>query len=229
MALEVGSEEWLDVPPVTGKSESDELAILAHIKNCTAEIHNAARQMDGGPGCPPLYQARARTQAMDENTLRVTKKKKTKTVQVVGMQKRKLVEESKPQTVIYIDDPPSDDHHSLDDSCPPGISPPAKRVRCEEILCQSAESRPQPNHPVDLWTTAQRFCKAPNLMVHSNALMEDTMRVDPNNFTIHVVCLSNLLFVMMPFQIRRVALGWEDLMLDGMMLTIAAMSAMTST
>ena len=85
------------------------------------------------------------------------------------------------------------------------------------------------NRPADLWTTAQRFHKAPNLMVHSNALMEDTTRVDPNNCTIHVMCLSNLLFVMMPFQIRRVALGWEDLMLDGMMLTIAAMSAMTPT
>ena len=102
--------------------------------------------MDGGPGCPPLYRARARTQAMEENTLRVTKKKKTKTVQVVGVQKRKLVEESKPQTVIYVDDPPSDDHHSLDNSRPPGISPPAKRVRREEILYQSAESRPQPVH-----------------------------------------------------------------------------------
>ena len=145
MALEVGSEEWLDVPLVTGESESGELVILARVKNCTAEIHNAARQMDGGPGCPPLYRARARTQAIEDNTLRVAKKKKTKTTQVVGAQKRKLPEESKPQTIIYVDDPPSDDHHSLDGSRPPGISPPAKRVRREEILYQSAESRPQPD------------------------------------------------------------------------------------
>lgn len=105
----------------------------------------------------PLFRARARIQAIEENTLKVNKKKTTKTTQS-DAQKRKLREEPEPRKkVIYVEDPPSD-LDNVDDSRPlvisPNASPPAKRVRREESSRQAAASflqharEPQPRGKV---------------------------------------------------------------------------------
>jgi len=94
-SLEAGSEAWLKIPIVTGAAESGKVLVFAHIKNCLAEVHNAARQIDGGPDMAPLLRVRARSQAIEENTLKVIKKKTTKSTQP-DTQKRKLREESNP-------------------------------------------------------------------------------------------------------------------------------------
>jgi hypothetical protein len=51
--LEAGSEAWLEIPIVTGATESGKVLVLAHVKQCLAEVHNAARQKDGGPDVAP--------------------------------------------------------------------------------------------------------------------------------------------------------------------------------
>ena len=71
MDLVEGSEDWLDIPIVTGKSESGKVVVLARVRNCAPEVQNAARQNDGGADCPPLLRARARSQMIDDNTLKV--------------------------------------------------------------------------------------------------------------------------------------------------------------
>ena len=37
-----GSEDWLDIPIVTGKSKSGEVVVLARVRNCMPEVENAA-------------------------------------------------------------------------------------------------------------------------------------------------------------------------------------------
>jgi len=150
-SLEAGSEAWLKIPIVTGAAESGKVLVFACVKNCLAEVHNAARQIDGGPDVAPLLRARARSQAIEENTLKVIKKKTTKSTQP-DTQKRKLREESNPRhKVIYVEDPPSDDD-SVDESRPPAnspkASPPTMHVRHQETSHQAAESFPQqPREP----------------------------------------------------------------------------------
>ena len=144
-SLEVGSESWLEIPIVTGATESGEELVLARVKHCLAEVHNAARQNDGGPDVAPLLRARAGSQAIEENTLKVIKKKTNKSTQP-DAQKRKLQVEPKPRRkVIYVEDPPSDDD-SVDDSRPPVNSPkaapPAKQVRRHETSHQATDSFP---------------------------------------------------------------------------------------
>ncbi|KIJ90155.1 hypothetical protein K443DRAFT_135700 [Laccaria amethystina LaAM-08-1] len=43
-SLEAGSEAWLEIPIVTGATESGKVLVLARVKQCLAEVHNAARQ-----------------------------------------------------------------------------------------------------------------------------------------------------------------------------------------
>jgi hypothetical protein len=136
-----GSEEWLDIPIVTGESESGELVVLARVKNCAPEVENAARQNDGGADCPPLLRARVRSQIMEDNTLKVIKKKKATTSTQVGRQKRKLREEPKPSGAgVEAEKLTSSDGDTQDDARAPAISPinspPAKRVRREELVGQ---------------------------------------------------------------------------------------------
>jgi hypothetical protein len=145
-SLEAGSEAWLEIPIVTGATESGKVLVLARVKQCLAEVHNAARQKDGGPDVAPLLRARARSQAIEENTLKVVKKKTTKTTQS-DAQKRKLHEEPKHRPkVIYVEDPPSDDD-SVDDPRPPvnslKASAPAKHVRRQGTSHQVADPFPQ--------------------------------------------------------------------------------------
>ena len=148
-SLEVGSEAWLEIPIVMGATKSGEVLVLACVKHCLPEVHNAARQNDGGPDVAPLLCARARSQAIEENTLKVVKKKTTKSTQS-DTQKRKLHEEPKPRRkVIYVEDPPSDED-SVDDPQPPvnssRASPPAKHVRRQDATQQAADSFPQQAH-----------------------------------------------------------------------------------
>ncbi|EDQ98397.1 uncharacterized protein LACBIDRAFT_302695 [Laccaria bicolor S238N-H82] len=148
--LVVGSEEWLDIPIVTGESESGELVVLARVKNCAPEVENAARQNDGGADCPPLLRARVRSQIMEDNTLKVIKKKKTTTTSTqVGRQKRKLREEPKPSGAgVEAEKLTSSDGETQDDPRAPVISPirspPAKRVRRQELVGQGIVLGSQP-------------------------------------------------------------------------------------
>ena len=158
-SLEVGSEAWLEIPIVTGATESGEVLVLACVKHCLPEVHNAARQNDGGPDVAPLLRARARSQAIEENTLKVVKKKTTKSTQS-DAQKRKLREEPKPRRkVIYIEDPPSDED-SVDDPQPPVNSsrafPPAKHVRRQDAVLSSP-----PPTPAGLAGVLQESCRNP--------------------------------------------------------------------
>ena len=41
-SLEVGSEAWLEIPIVTGDTELGEVLVLACVKHCLPEVHNAA-------------------------------------------------------------------------------------------------------------------------------------------------------------------------------------------
>ena len=120
-----GSEDWLDIPIVTGKSESGEVIVLTRVRNCMPEVENAAQQNDGGADCPPLLRARARSQLIDDNTLKVVKKKKkTTTSTQVGRQKRKLREDSKPSGAgVQVEKLPSLDEDSHGNSRAPVISP----------------------------------------------------------------------------------------------------------
>ena len=145
-----GSEDWLDIPIVTGESESGKVVVLARVRNCMPEVENAARQNDGGADCPPLLRARARSQIIDDNTLKVVKKKKTATTSTqVGRQKRKLHEDSKPLGAgVHVEKLPSSDEDSHGNSRAPVISPihspPAKRVRRQEMPGQGADWGSQP-------------------------------------------------------------------------------------
>ncbi|EDR11676.1 uncharacterized protein LACBIDRAFT_324388 [Laccaria bicolor S238N-H82] len=89
-SLDEGSEEWLEIPIIMGVMESGEVKVLACIKNCQPKVHNAVQQKDGGLDVAPLLQARARSQAINKNTLKVTKKKTTKSTQS-NAQKCKLL------------------------------------------------------------------------------------------------------------------------------------------
>ncbi|EDQ98612.1 uncharacterized protein LACBIDRAFT_335810 [Laccaria bicolor S238N-H82] len=111
MDLAEGSEDWLDIPIITGKSESGVLVVLAHVRNCLLEVENAAQQNDGGADCPPLLCARAHSQMIEVNTLKVVKKKKMVTTSTqVGRQKRKLREDTKPSGAgVQVEKPPSSD------------------------------------------------------------------------------------------------------------------------
>ena len=162
-ALEVGSEAWLNVPIVIATLESGVHTVFARVRNCLSEVHNAAQQNDGGPDVAPLLRARARSQVIGDNMLKVVKKKMSKPTQS-GAQKRKLHAESGPQPkIIYVEDPPSDDRHSHNDAEAPVISPkcspPAKRVRHDEVVYQRAEFRPQQVR--DARGTSQRPLGAP--------------------------------------------------------------------
>jgi len=42
MDLVEGSEDWLDIPIITGKSESGKVVVLACVRNCAPEVQNAA-------------------------------------------------------------------------------------------------------------------------------------------------------------------------------------------
>ena len=145
-----GSEDWLDIPIITGESESGEVVVLTHVRNCMPKVENAARQNDGGADCPLLLRARAYSQIINDNTLKVVKKKtKTTTSTQVGWQKRKLREDSKPSGAgVQVEKPPSSDEDSHGNSRAPVISPihspPAKQVRRQEMPGQVADwgSRP---------------------------------------------------------------------------------------
>jgi len=148
-----GSEDWLDIPIVTGKSESGKVVVLARVRNWAPEVQNAARQNDGGADCPPLLRARARSQMIDDNTLKVVKKNKMATTSIqVGRQKRKLREDSKPSgAAVQVKKLPSSDEDTHGNSRAPVISPihspPAKRVRRQEMPSQGTDwgSRPVRN------------------------------------------------------------------------------------
>ena len=152
--LVAGSEDWLDIPIVTGESKSGELVVLARVRNCAPEVENAARQKDGGADCPPLLRARARSQIMEENTLKVIKKKMTATTSTqVGQQKRKLREDPKPSGAdVEVEKVPSSDEDPHDNSRAPVISPihspPAKRVRRQELVGQGVVLGSQPAHEI---------------------------------------------------------------------------------
>ena len=109
--------------PNLGTLESGKHTVFAHVRNCLSEVHNATRQNDGGPEVAPLLQARACSQVIGDNMLKVVKKKMSKPTQS-GTQKRKLHAESGPQPkIMYVKDPSSDDCHSHDDAQAPVISP----------------------------------------------------------------------------------------------------------
>lgn len=146
--LVVGSEAYLNIPIVTGESESGQLVVLARVRNCAPEVVNAARQNDVGGA--PLLRARALTLMVEENTLKVVKKKKTATTSTqVGGQKRKLREDSKPSGAgVEVEKPLSSDEDTRGNSRAPVISPihspPPKRVRRQEMPGQGAELGSQP-------------------------------------------------------------------------------------
>ncbi|EDR04495.1 uncharacterized protein LACBIDRAFT_330671 [Laccaria bicolor S238N-H82] len=143
------SDDYMDL------AEGRALVVLAHVRNCLPEVENAARQNDGGADCPPLLCARARSQMIKVNTLKVVKKKKTATTSTqVGRQKRKLREDSKPSGAgVQVEKPPtSDEDTQAGNSCAPVISPihspPAKHVCRQEKPGQGADlgSRPVRNN-----------------------------------------------------------------------------------
>ena len=120
MDLVEGSEDWLDIPIVTGESESGKVIVLAHVRNCMAEVENAAQQNNGGAYCPLLLRARAHSQIINDNTLKVVKKKKMTASTQVGQQKHKLHEDSKPSGAgVQVEKLPSLDEDSHGNSHTP--------------------------------------------------------------------------------------------------------------
>jgi len=145
MDLVEGSEDWLDIPIVTGKSESGKVVVLTHVRNCMPEVQNAAQQNNGGADCPPVLHARARSQMLDDNTLKVVKKNKMVTTSIqVGWQKHKLHEDSKPSgAAVQVEKLPSSDEDTHGNSRTPVISPihspPAKWVHRQEMPGQGTD------------------------------------------------------------------------------------------